>query len=157
MQGQCKSCGLWTHAHWVLDNPHCPFPDYLCVTPSSWVWPKMVNSLAPGKFEWNFRYVIFKRISVIGGWGNSCEIALTWKPPDLTDDKSTLAQVMAWCRQATSHYLSQCWPILCRHMYLLLTSIFLTFWHKLQEFPWHYAAKCSKCKSREEHIYNKLL
>ena len=30
-------------------------------------------------------------------------------PLDLTDDKSTLAQVMAWCRQATSHYLSQCW------------------------------------------------
>ena len=25
-------------------------------------------------------------------------------------DKSTLVQVMAWCRQATSHYLSQCWP-----------------------------------------------
>ena len=22
----------------------------------------------------------------------------------------TLIQVMAWCRQATSHYLSQCWP-----------------------------------------------
>ena len=31
-------------------------------------------------------------------------------PQDLTDDKSTLAQVMAWCRQATSHYLSHCWP-----------------------------------------------
>ena len=29
---------------------------------------------------------------------------------DLTDDKSTLVQVMAWCRQATCHYLSQCWP-----------------------------------------------
>ena len=28
---------------------------------------------------------------------------------DLTDDKSTLVQVMAWCRQATSHYLSHCW------------------------------------------------
>ena len=26
------------------------------------------------------------------------------------DDKSTLVQVMAWGRQATSHYLSQCWP-----------------------------------------------
>ena len=39
-----------------------------------------------------------------------CEIALTWKPQDLTDDKSTLVQVMAWCRQATSQYLSQCWP-----------------------------------------------
>ena len=29
-------------------------------------------------------------------------------PEDLTDDKSTLVQVMAWCRQATSHYLKQC-------------------------------------------------
>ena len=28
-------------------------------------------------------------------------------PLDLTDDKWTLVQVMAWCRQATSHYLSQ--------------------------------------------------
>ena len=31
-------------------------------------------------------------------------------PLDLTDDKSTLVQVMAWCHQATSHYLNQCWP-----------------------------------------------
>ena len=31
-------------------------------------------------------------------------------PQDLTDDKSTLFQLMAWCRQATSHYLNQCWP-----------------------------------------------
>ena len=31
-------------------------------------------------------------------------------PLELTDYKSTLVQVMAWCRQATSHYLSQCWP-----------------------------------------------
>ena len=29
---------------------------------------------------------------------------------DLNDDKATLVQVMAWCYQATSHYLSQCWP-----------------------------------------------
>ena len=45
-----------------------------------------------------------------GGWGISYEIALRWMPQALTDDKSTLVQVMAWCRQATSHYLSQCWP-----------------------------------------------
>ena len=44
------------------------------------------------------------------GWGISYEIALRWMPQDLTDDKSTLVQVMAWCRQATNHYLSQCWP-----------------------------------------------
>ena len=35
-----------------------------------------VNSLAPGKFELNFRYVIFTQILVIAGWGISCEIAL---------------------------------------------------------------------------------
>ena len=29
---------------------------------------------------------------------------------DHTYDNSALFQVMAWCRQATSHYLSQCWP-----------------------------------------------
>ena len=45
-----------------------------------------------------------------GGWGISYEIALRWMPLDITDDKSTLVQVMAWCHQATSHYLSQCWP-----------------------------------------------
>ena len=44
------------------------------------------------------------------GWGIFYVIALRWMPLELTDDKSTLVQVMAWCRQATSHYLSQCWP-----------------------------------------------
>ena len=69
-----------------------------------------LNSLTPGKLEWNFRYVIFKRILVIDGWGICCKIALIWMSLDFTDDQSTLVQVMAWCRQATSHYLSQCWP-----------------------------------------------
>ena len=69
-----------------------------------------VNSLAPGRFQFNFRQVIFKLILVNGGWGIPYEIALRWMPLDLTDDKSALVQVMAWCRQTTCHYLSQCWP-----------------------------------------------
>ena len=69
-----------------------------------------LNSLAPGKFEWNFRHAIFKQILVIDGWGISCEIALIWMSLDFTDDQPILVQVMAWCHQATSHYLSQCWP-----------------------------------------------
>ena len=40
----------------------------------------------------------------------SSEIAPIWTSLDLSDDKSTLVKVMAWCRQATSHYLNQCWP-----------------------------------------------
>ena len=68
------------------------------------------NSSAMGNLNGNFRHVIFKQIFVIDGWGISCEIALIWMSLDFTDDQSTLVQVMAWCRQATSHYLSQCWP-----------------------------------------------
>ena len=47
---------------------------------------------------------------MIDDWGISCENDLRWMSLDLSDDESTLVQVMAWCRQATSHYLSQCWP-----------------------------------------------
>ena len=71
---------------------------------------EVINSLAPGKFEWKFSHVIWKQILVIDGWGISCEIALIWMSLDFTDDQSILVQVMAWCHQATSHYLSQCWP-----------------------------------------------
>ena len=56
-------------------------------------------------------------ILMIDGLGISYDIALRWMPMDLTDDESALVQVMAWCYQAMSHFLSQCWPIdLCHHM-----------------------------------------
>ena len=65
-----------------------------------------LNSLAPGKFECNFQM----DFSDWWFWGRSCEIALIVMSLDFTDHQSTLVQVMAWCRQATSHYLSECWP-----------------------------------------------
>ena len=64
----------------------------------------------PGRFWWHFRWVIFKLILVIDGCVISCEIVVRWMLLDLTYDKSTLVQVMAWCCQAASRYLSQCWP-----------------------------------------------
>ena len=69
----------------------------------------IANSSAPGKFWLNVRHLIFKQILVIDVWCISCEIVLIWMSLDFTDDQSTLVQVMAWCRQATSHYLNQCW------------------------------------------------
>ena len=66
-----------------------------------------LNLVAPGRFEWKFRQVIFKHILVIDGWSITCKIALWLMSLDDTDDKSTLVQVMAWC---TSHYLSQSCP-----------------------------------------------
>ena len=37
-------------------------------------------------------------------------LVLRWMRQNTFGDKSTLVQVMAWCHQAPSHYLSQCWP-----------------------------------------------
>ena len=67
------------------------------------------NSLAPGRSECDSKTGIFNLVLLIGIFRSPHDHALRWMPQDLTDDKSTLVQVMAWCRQATSHYLSQCW------------------------------------------------
>ena len=72
--------------------------------------PQCVNSVAPGKPGWHLKTAIFNLILLIGIFTSSKDNALRWMPRDLTDDKLTLVQVMAWCCQATSHYLSQCWP-----------------------------------------------
>ena len=58
-------------------------------------------------------------VNLIWSFSHSgCGIVLKWMPLDITNDRSKLVKVMAWCRQATSHYLSQGWPgaDLCRHM-----------------------------------------
>ena len=68
------------------------------------------NSLAPRRFQSNLRKIIFKLILMTDGCDISNKIALRWTSLDLSDDKSTLFQVMAWCCQASSHYLNQCWP-----------------------------------------------
>ena len=51
----------------------------------------------------------FNLASLIGLFKSSYDNVLRWMPQDLNDDKSTLVQVMAWCLQATSHNLNQCW------------------------------------------------
>ena len=95
-----KSTVVWLMAWCWIENKSLSKPNL----------SQFINSLAPGKFELNFRSLIFQIISVIDGWGISCDLALRSISLDLTDDKSTLVQGMAWCRQATSHYLSHCRP-----------------------------------------------
>ena len=65
----------------------------------------MFNSLDPGKYEWNFQ-------KDFSAWWLRYHLwnALKLMSLDFTDDQSTLVQVMAWCHQVTSQYLSQCWP-----------------------------------------------
>ena len=68
-----------------------------------------VKSLTPGRFGYDYKNVIFSLALQIGIF-RSYDYVIRWMPQALTDDKSTLGQVMAWCRQAASHYQSQCWP-----------------------------------------------
>ena len=76
---------------------------------SQWMLKLLFNSLALGRFDYSLK-LIDLLISTINILSIFCEIAIMWMPQHLTDHQSTLVQVMAWCRQATSHYLSQCWP-----------------------------------------------
>ena len=71
----------------------------------------VVNSLAPGRCGSNSKHIVCfsNSLYTIVTWvfavkllsGECCRTSLMWK--------SALVQVMAWCRQATSHYLGQCW------------------------------------------------
>ena len=74
------------------------------------VWYVIIafNPLAPGRSGCDSKNGIFNFVFLIGIFRYSHD-ALRWMPQDLPDDKSTLGQVLAWCRQVTSHYLSQCW------------------------------------------------
>ena len=71
---------------------------------------RWINSLTRGRDGYNFEIIIFELIYRIDILKNSYEIVLWRMPKHQFHDKSTLVQVMAWCRQATSHYLSQWWP-----------------------------------------------
>ena len=43
-----------------------------------WKQRQRFNSLAPGRFYWHFRWVIFMLILVTDDWCISCEIAIRW-------------------------------------------------------------------------------
>ena len=98
-----------------------------------------VNSLTPGRFPWKFIRINFKLSLVLNGWGVSCEISPRWMSLHLTDDKSTLVQVMAWCHQATSHYLFRFWlssisPYGVTRVTLLVMR--LAYFQKTRSIPW---------------------
>ena len=65
-----------------------------------------------GDFK-EMRKVIFPLILVIDGWS---KIIVKWMPMDLTDSKSTLVKLMAWCRQAQAITWANVDRDLCRHM-----------------------------------------
>ena len=86
----CTHCFNWEHVMCKGDHPY-------------------INSLSHGRYNSNSESVISEYISWIKFVSTACEISPSLMPQNTFADKSTLVQVMAWCHQATSHYLSQCW------------------------------------------------
>ena len=74
-----------------------------------WLLPSLVDTGDICCHYWQ-HILVFNLVLLIGIFRSSHGNALSWMSHDLIDDKSTLVEVMAWCHQATSHYLSQCWP-----------------------------------------------
>ena len=75
-------------------------------------------------FDVFFDLCLNKRLSKqSGGWWFETPSHPLWRHSnvhrsvslDLTDDKSTFVQVMAWWLKATSHYPNECWHLWC-HM-----------------------------------------
>ena len=75
-----------------------------------------VNSLAPGKSGFNFKSVIFHLVLLIGIFRSYDDNALRWMSRDLSEDKSTLVQVRAWCGHQQAITWANVDPDLCRHM-----------------------------------------
>ena len=71
--------------------------------------------------------VLSLSLDLIDGWGISCEITLRWMSLDVSDEKSALVQVVAWCHEATSHHLSRCDLDLCCYMASLGHNEFICF------------------------------
>ena len=84
----------------------CPPPKCLQQL-QSYVLPPFL--IGPGRSGCNFENVIFKLALLICIFKSSYDTVAMWIPQEFTDNKSTSVQVMAWCRQAAIHYLSQCW------------------------------------------------
>ena len=60
----------------------------------------VVTSLAPRRCGSNLKRVIFKLFIQNSSLETHCEIVFMWMPQNLTKEKSTLVQVMAWLHQA---------------------------------------------------------
>ena len=77
----------------------------------AYLWQLSINSVPPGWFGCSYKKKTISNLVVLIDIFRSCyDNASRWMPRDLTNVKPTLIQVMTWCRQATSHYLSYCWP-----------------------------------------------
>ena len=113
MSNKTVGCGFLHFYHWFLMLVFYWWFGWLRGVEkerSQYLKHNSLNHWPHRRSECDSKNVSFNLVLLIGVFRSSHHNALRWMPQDLIDDKSALVQVMAWCRQATSHYLSQCWP-----------------------------------------------
>ena len=97
----------WAHSQ----NDPC---SWLCRVDSYWAvrWAtETIKTLSPKQNGWcsqmTFRNTFsWININIFVSW-MKCLCLFSMNP---TENKSKLVQIMAWCQQAPSLYLNQCWP-----------------------------------------------
>ena len=95
-------------SHWLGTGLDLIF-DVSCSDLTTWEGTRLVVPVMAAKQHALLTHWPLVLALLIGIFRSSHDNALRWMTQDLADDKSSLVQVMAWCHQATSHYLSQCW------------------------------------------------
>ena len=72
-----------------------------------------------------FRIITFTRVTLLGKRFNSL-----WPNDAIWRHRSgsTLAQVMAYCLAAPSHYLNQCWLIISNNIHVLCRDTLQSWW-----------------------------
>ena len=91
----------------------CPTPSYdliqNCLNQRCLIWTLETKFVKFRDFNGYWNMSFFKFNLVIDCWGVSRKFTLRLLPMCVTDDRKTLVQTMAWCRQTTSHYMNQRW------------------------------------------------
>ena len=105
---------------WPVNSPHkgpvtrkmIPYDDVIMFTNSIYLYVIVINLLAPGRFDSNFKSIFLKLVIQNFSLSHCCEIALRWMTPKFTDDflpfVQVQVQIMAWYLTASSHDSDLC-------------------------------------------------
>ena len=95
------------------------------ITPIPWLKPRVMEAATISLANRNNL--------LIGPW-EIWKQSKRWMPQDLSDYKSPLTQVKAWCHYATSHYLNQ-----CRHRFKSPYNVTRSQWFFKNDLHWYFA------------------
>ena len=143
----------WNGTHWIFDDNVASFffpffqiidawSDWILVCPGWPIWDLPESSLKLGNLGGiclNYNSIIFlhlcywKLIIVASGFNSLRPSDAIWRPRT----GSTLAQVMACCLTAPSHYLNQCWRIISKVLWCSCEVYFTRYLsHQSPKLAW---------------------